>query len=450
MQRCLFICIGFLLAVIHSSAATKASVLVLNLAAEGGPGASGYLRKSVPNAVYEALAKTQKFRLLNRDLGARLAKSEGIDPDALADERIVYQLGLAARANLVVFGSFSALGGNARIQLKSFDMAKRKVTETRSQTSPLNNKIFTEINKLASLMARQLANSSLMTQRTPNAKGIAIIDIAKSPGTEKIEKAFKAELFEINDYKWANNKHVQTAIDQSGVNPRKFAPAAAIAITDELKLHKSLIIAPEKNKSIKLSLLDHRTGYILKQQTLNDVNSFNAADFKNSLADPLGMSIGLYSGMAMALDTENGSLGLGWSTQLAASYLLHLTPWLQFDALAAFSSLLQREDSSFLTETNLKIFTPWLGLGAGYRLPINLPLFVHVNLYGGYSYTSLRRSFDTETFTGFSPALRLEIESRYLITRNMALSVQLSYWQVFYSVDSLKQAELNLGARYLL
>ena len=116
-----------------------------------------YLEISIPEAYVEALQRTKKFTIINRDKAQRIVEKQKIKRRSLYSEGTAIGLGRALRADVVLIGNFTKVKRKVKIQAKAIDISTERTVVSRSKVAKTDGSIFAAISNLADEMSNEMA-----------------------------------------------------------------------------------------------------------------------------------------------------------------------------------------------------------------------------------------------------------------------------------------------------
>lgn len=181
----------------------------------------GYLQVSIPEAFIGPLQKTNSFELQSRDLATQFSLQRQNKVEPITDAEAI-ALGKSTQSEVVVFGSYLMLGDNLIIQAKAIDVMSGRVSVSDSVQTPVNAKLFDNINTLATKMSEAMAN--------------ALPPLAERPLQPVEAKESKAE--EAPEKTISSYQHTIFATFGLAFNTNLFSSNQTIAVPDNIPLNK--------------------------------------------------------------------------------------------------------------------------------------------------------------------------------------------------------------------
>jgi len=112
-----------------------------------------YLESSIPESFLDPLDRTKAFEILKRSIWAKFVKDGKFKPEDAFSEDTAIEAGKLAEADVVLIGSFAPQKDNMVIFAKAVDMETGRIIITRNKSMPLDNSMFSAIQKLADEMS---------------------------------------------------------------------------------------------------------------------------------------------------------------------------------------------------------------------------------------------------------------------------------------------------------
>ncbi|MDH5720601.1 MAG: hypothetical protein OEZ13_08260 [Spirochaetia bacterium] len=117
-----------------------------------------YLAVSIPDAFLDPLQNTGTFELMNRNLWQKQVKEKKYDIEEAYDEDVAVEFGQKARADVVVIGSFSVVGGKMQMVSKAVEVSSERVMVSKTERTDIDSNMFEAIEHLANKMSQEMKN----------------------------------------------------------------------------------------------------------------------------------------------------------------------------------------------------------------------------------------------------------------------------------------------------
>lgn len=471
-----------------SQSAELARVAILEFQDNTGQPSYGWVKKSLPDAINDSMK--QHFEFARADSSAAEKNSDKILGYAKQyTPEMAEQLAKDYQFDIVIFGDYTydQKSKLARIEASVYHLKARRIIGKVSETTKLNNDVFTKIDLISKKIVEYIYRFSLDLSDEAAARkreeGIRLLVLVPTWTTEaqkrtamseldiqkrELKKKYQAEFLTIFEF-FAKRK-TPPAEQKNVENLAKSRNDAGIAEwLRQQKVTNAMIVFVSENKVSLRPVVEGESKapvtYSVNATPAEKAKSIDNAVNDSGMRDNLtktsitrepaiwgktSLAVGSYYLVPVGSGSDKIYPAMG--IELHGLYRIWHAGFLQLGAVANLAAaqqthLLNTGEDDLL----LRHLTAVAGPAVMFPLPFYRPVEVHAAVLAGTTYASLQKykySDLTLTFSALSPAVAVQAEVRWHIWRGVFVAPAIAYQRVFYSGTDMHFVTANIRAGY--
>lgn len=471
-----------------NQSAELARVAILEFQDNTGQPSYGWVKTSLPDAIHDSMK--QHFEFTRANSAAAEKNSDKILGYAKQyTPEMAEQLAKDYQFDIVIFGDYTydQKSKLARIEASVYHLKARRIIGKVSETTKLNNDVFTKIDLISKKIVEHIYRFSLDLSDEAAARkreeGIRLLVLVPTWTTEaqkrtamseldiqklELKKKYQAEFLTI--FEFFTRRKTPVAEQKNIETMAKSRNDAAIAEwLRAQKVTNAMIVFVSENKVSLRPVVEGESKtpvtYAVNATPAEKAKSIDNAVNDSGMRDNLtktsitreptiwgktSLAVGSY--YLVPVGSGSDKIYPAPGIELHGLYRVWHAGFLQLGAAANLAAtqqthLLNTGEDDLL----LRHLTAVAGPAVMFPLPFYRPVELHAAVLAGATYASLQKykyADQTLTFNALSPAVAVQAEVRWHIWRGVFIAPAVIYQQVFYSGTDMRFLTANMRAGY--